>query len=68
MADQERTGPAASASLATDAKTNKTTPSQAPANVAHAADLAAEDDEVVEAVSYSATQATDHDLMLSTGR
>ena len=68
MADQERTGPAASTSLVIDAKTNKVAPSQAPANAAHVADLAAEDDEVVEAVSYSAAQATDHDLMLSIGR
>lgn len=68
MADQERTRPAASTSLATDAKTNKATPSQAPANAAHAAYPAADGDEVVEAVCYSAAQATDHDLMLSLGR
>ena len=68
MAVQNKTGPAASTSLATDAKTDKATTSQALDSAAHDADLAAEDDEVVEAVSYSAAQATDHDLMLSIGR
>ena len=68
MADQERTGSAASTSLATDAKTNIAAPSQASANVVHAADHAAEDDEVVEAVSFIATQEIDHDSRLSIGR
>lgn len=68
MASQERTGSAAISSLATDAEINKAAPSQASANAAHAADLAAADDEVVEAVSYSAAQTTDHDLMLSIER
>lgn len=63
MANQDKTGAAASTSLATDVKTNKATTSQASANATHVA----EDDEVMEAVSSSAAQATDHDLMLSIG-
>lgn len=67
MADQERAEPAAS-TFATDAKTNKAAPSQASANAAHAADHAAEGDEVVEAVSIIVAQEIDHDSRLSIGR